>query len=267
MKLAFMTANYVAEALQYRPGLEWGAYQEETFRKFHSASFGYEFERLVDRIKQLGFDALELWVAHLDPVQATPEMIRTAVSMLERYELQVVSYTPSFRTPHTGKDEIKKIYETAKAIGAPVLANGFHPSNASAIFELGRQFRIKYGIENHPEKNAQEVLSQIDGFVPWIGSTLDTGWFATQGFDPVRAVQELKEHLVHVHLKDVVAAGSHDSCALGQGIVPVADVISELKAINYQGALTIEHEPMDHDPSDEVRESLVYVKKLLNGDL
>jgi Sugar phosphate isomerases/epimerases len=267
MKLAFMTANYVAEALQYRPGLEWGEYQEETFRKFHSSSFAYEFERLLDRIKQMGFEALELWVAHLDPIQATSEMIQTAVSLLERYEMQVVSYTPSFRTPNAGRDEIKKVYETAKAIGAPVLANGFHASNASVIHELGKQYGIKYGIENHPEKNAQEVLQQIEGFAPWIGSTLDTGWFAMQGYDPVQAVQELKEHLVHVHLKDVVSAGGHDSCTLGQGIVPISDVIRQLKAINYQGALTIEHEPMDHDPSDEVRQSLIYVRTLLNGGL
>ncbi|WP_127491465.1 sugar phosphate isomerase/epimerase family protein [Paenibacillus glycanilyticus] len=267
MKLAFMTANYVAEALQYRPGLEWGAYQEETFRKFHSASFAYEFEQLLYRIKRLGFNALELWVAHLDPLQATPEMIKTAVGLLERYELEVVSYTPSFRTPHTGKEEIKKVYETAKAIGAPVLANGFHASNAPVIYELGKQYGIKYGIENHPEKNAQEVLSQIEGFAPWIGSTLDTGWFATQGYDPVKAVWELKDHLVHVHLKDVAAAGEHDSCELGQGIVPIADVISHLKAIHYQGALTIEHEPMDHDPSDEVMKSLIHVRQLLNDNL
>ena len=38
-----------------------------------------------------------------------------------------------------------------------------------------------------------------------IGATVDTGWWATQGYDPARAIEELGEHVVHVHLKDVRA--------------------------------------------------------------
>jgi L-ribulose-5-phosphate 3-epimerase len=265
MKWAFMTANYVAEALNYKPGLEWSAYQAATYQKFHSAAFAAEFERLLERIKELGFDALELWVAYLDPYKATVEMLDTAIRLLQSYKLEVVSYTTSFHVPNMPVEEMRRAFETAKALGAPVLANSFHPSNAATIFELCGQYAIRYGIENHPEKNAQEVADQFHSFRPRIGATLDTGWFGSQGYDSITAVRELNDSIVHVHLKDVRQVGGHDSCTLGQGIVPVAGVLQQLKEVGYQGFLTIEHEPFDHDPTEEIRESLTYVQGLLEA--
>ena len=47
---------------------------------------------------------------------------------------------------------------------------------------------------------------------------------------------------------------------LGDGIVDIKGVLSVLKEINYQGAFTIEHEPHDYDPTEEVKESLKRVK-------
>ncbi|WP_337101095.1 sugar phosphate isomerase/epimerase family protein [Paenibacillus sp. YIM B09110] len=263
MKVAFMTANYVAEALDYKPGLEWGVYQAATSRKFGNAGFASEFERLLERIKELDFDAIELWVAHLDPFTATAEMLDAANRLLRSYKMEVVSYTASFHIPYMPIEDMKRAFETAKALGAPVLANSFHPSNAAAIYELCGQYDIQYGIENHSEKNAQEVINQFNSCRPRIGATLDTGWFATQGYDPIRALQELKDSIVHVHLKDVLYVGGHDSCALGQGIVPIEGVLRKLEEIGYQGYLTIEHEPYDHDPAEDIRESLAFVRGLL----
>jgi L-ribulose-5-phosphate 3-epimerase len=83
---------------------------------------------------------------------------------------------------------------------------------------------------------------------------VDTGWWATQGYDPVRAIAELDGHIAHVHLKDVLHAGEpHDTCRWGNGIVDVEACVRALERIGYSGALTVEHEPEDHDPSDEIR--------------
>ena len=38
------------------------------------------------------------------------------------------------------------------------------------------------GLENHPQKTAQEVIDIVAPFAPWVGSANDTGWFATQGY-------------------------------------------------------------------------------------
>ena len=61
--------------------------------------------------------------------------------------------------------------------------------------------------ENHPEKSPQEVLALIGDADDVLGAAIDTGWWATQGYDPVQAIRDLRERLFHVHLKDVEAAG------------------------------------------------------------
>ena len=58
---------------------------------------------------------------------------------------------------------------------------------------------------------------------------------------------------MHVHLKDVRAVGEpHDTCVWGEGVVDVEACVRALQRPGYDGVLTIEHEPEDHDPSDEI---------------
>jgi sugar phosphate isomerase/epimerase len=154
----------------------------------------------------------------------------------------------------------EEVFRIAKVIGAPVLASGFHPSNRPMLAELCQLHDIKFGYENHPEKSMGEVMRLIGEYARWIGSTLDTGWFATHGVDPVKAVDELRPHLVHVHLKDILAAGSHDSCAVGDGIVDAAGMLSALPRAGYQGSITLEHEPYDGDPMPAMTRSLAFVR-------
>jgi L-ribulose-5-phosphate 3-epimerase len=60
---------------------------------------------------------------------------------------------------------------------------------------------------------------------------------------------------VHVHLKDVRAVGEpHDTCVWGEGVVDIEACVRALQDIGYDGYLTIEHEPEDHDPSEEIVE-------------
>lgn len=260
MTFAFMTANYVAKELNYTDSLDWGKCHQATVEAFHGTSFSTKFEELISGVKELGFDAIELWVAHLDPVKATPEMIEQALAILDKYKVNIVSYTAGFGQPGVSREDAVKIFETAKAIGAPVFAQGFHPDNGPLVKELAEIYKIKMGLENHPEKTPQEVIDKVSPFAPWVGSAIDTGWFATQGYDPVQAVYDLKDYLVHVHLKDIKAAGAHDTCALGNGVVDIKGVMKALKEVGYDGPMTVEHEPHTYDPTEEVKLSLDRVK-------
>lgn len=262
IKWAFMTANFVARELNYEmDGLsDWGKAHSATVEAFHGDNFEVKFEELVKDIKACGYDALELWVAHLDPLRATPEMIDSVLQILARYEMEVPSYTAGFGEPGAERESVVKTFETARKLGASCLAQGFHPANGVLVKEIASTYSIKMGLENHPEKTPQEAIEKVKDFAPWVGIAYDTGWMATQGYDPVQAVDELKDYLVHVHLKDVLAVGVHDTCALGDGIVDIKGVLQKLKDIGYSGAITIEHEPPNFDPSDDVRLSLERAK-------
>lgn len=256
MQWAFMTANYVAKELNYENSGDWMTCHEATVQAFHGPQFAAKFEELITLVKESGFNAIELWIAHLDPLKATPEMIQQANEILDKHGVSVISYTAGFGKPGVSEEEATRIFETSKAIRTPVLAQGFHPDNGPLVKKLASQYNIRAGLENHPEKTPQEVIEKVGPFSPWVGSALDTGWFATQGYDAVKAVHDLKEYIVHVHLKDVKAEGAHDTCTLGDGIVDIKGVLAALKEINYDGPITIEHEPHFHDPTDDIKESL-----------
>jgi L-ribulose-5-phosphate 3-epimerase len=256
MHWSFMTANYVGQALGYADNRDWMANHRATVEQFHGPAFAERFEALISGVKAAGFDAVELWVGHLDPLIATPEQVATAREILDRHGLPAISYTAGFGQPGISREDATRIFETAAALGAPVLAQGFHPANGPLVAEFSKRYGIRMGLENHPQKSAQEVIDTVAPFAPWVGAAIDTGWFATQGYDPVRAIYELHPYLVHVHLKDIRAAGAHDTCAFGDGIVDIRAVLRALKGIGWNGPISVEHEPYDYDPTDECIESL-----------
>ncbi len=111
---------------------------------------------------------------------------------------------------------------------------------------------------------AAELLEQIgtdhDGV---IGATVDTGWFGTQGYDAAQAIRELGDNVFYVHLKDVRAAGAHDTCAYGDGVVPIEECVRALAEIGYTGPISVEHEPEHYDPFPEVLRSRARLVELL----
>ena len=117
-----------------------------------------------------------------------------------------------------------------------------------------RERGVTLAIENHPERTPAEVLAKIEAGGGTVAATVDTGWWATQGYDPVQAIEELGAGVAHVHLKDVRQVGEpHETCAWGEGIVDVEACVRALLRIDYAGFYTVEHEPEDRDPSEEIR--------------
>lgn len=258
-----MTANYASKESNYQlKGLEeWGKGHQATSRAFHSSAFAEKFEEIVVLAKISGFDAIELWAAHFDPFLITPQMLSNARSILKKHGMKVVSYAAGFGKPGTTREEAMKVFETAHALGARCLAQEFHPDNGPVVIETAKEYGIRMGLENHPEKTPQEAIEKVKDFSPWVGIALDTGWFATQGYDPVKAVYELQDYLVHIHLKDVEAFGGHDTCALGNGAVDIRGVLRALNEIGYRGNISIEHEPFDYDPTEDATISLIRAKE------
>lgn len=254
MRISFITANYVAREVGYRLNpFSWGAADRATVEAFHTPQFDRKFDELCRLVKEAGFHNIDLWVAHLNPFVASPSMVRDAASILRSHGLTVVAYTGGLGRPEMTRADAVKVYETARAIGAPLLGVGLHPTNAALAYELGKEYGIKYAIENHPEKSPQELLARIGDYSEVIGVTQDTGFWGMFGYDAVTATHQLKDHLLHLHLKQVrqTPDGWH-SCAYDEGVVDIEGVVSALREIGYQGAISVEHEPANEDPMPAV---------------
>lgn len=267
MQWVFTTANYVARELNYS-GVslkDWKRCSDATVQAFQGASFSGKFEQLLHDIKGMGFDAIELWVGHLHPTVATPALIRIARTLLDKYEMEAVAYTAGFGVPGITRERAIPSFEIAKALGVKMMAQACHPENKAVVEALCAEYRIRFGHENHPEKSPDEVRRIVEPFNGWVGACIDTGWFATHGCDPAQAIEELRDVIVHVHLKDILSVGEHVTCTLGDGIVPVRNVLAALHEIRWPGPISIEHVSMEEDPANAVIESLRRVKSIWSG--
>ncbi len=250
--ISFMTANDVARHTGWQMR-GWGHGDRTTNDHFRPLeTYGERFEELLVRIRGLGFDTVDVWGAHLSAAWATDEHVAAAGEALARHGLTVTSYA-SWLGHEPG--EIERACEIALALDAPLIGAG--ASDLDAAIPILRERGVRLGIENHPEKTPAELAAKIERGSDVLGATVDTGWWGTQGYDAARAIEELGDRVLHVHLKDVLAVGEpHETCPWGRGIVPVEECVRTLQRIGYAGAISVEHEPETYDPSEDCREML-----------
>jgi sugar phosphate isomerase/epimerase len=248
--ISFMSANFIARESGYRLTGGWMAGDRATNARFAPLeNFEVLFAELLGDVRRMGFEALDLWTAHLNPAWATPEHIAIARRLLGEHQIQVVSLAGSFGKT---RDEFLAACRLAAALEVGLLG-GTTPllfSDQSFIAGALREHGLKLGYENHPEHNGREVLSKLgDANSDCIGGAVVTGSVATVGGDAAVAIQELVGRIFHVHLRDVPGAGLEDSCRVGAGVVPFLACLRALQDQGYRGALSVEHEPESFDPT------------------
>lgn len=264
--ISFMTANYVARQVNYHMTDGWGQGDTASNAYFQPiATFAKRFDEYMTDVVAMGFDAVDIWTGVLNPAWATDDHIRAAKDSLDRHQLNVASIAGGFGAT---RDELEASCKLAVALDTTILGGNaalLATDRASAI-DILTTYDVKLGIENHPEKTPEEVLAKIgDGGNGHIGTAIDTGWFGTQGYDAAKAIEKLDGHLLHIHLKDVRAAGAHETCKFGDGVVPVEECVQTLQRLGYDGPMCIEHEPDYYDPTEECVASFKMVKDWLAG--
>jgi len=262
MQISFVSASYVCDAIGY-PGVQfnWGEAEQVTTER----ATPQVFAELLDRLKPARLDAVEVWKAHAGPWTWKLADFVALRQLIEQRGLSVVSFASGLGDAREDLDRTEVTFQAARALGAPVIADWIDRDMAAKIYPLCRKYGIKIGVENHPEKTAAELLETIRGYENWIGVTIDTGNMAAAGGDPVQAIYELQGHIIHVHFKDILPDGGHRCCALGKGVVDVKGIVKALKAIGYDGPLSIEIETGDHDPTEEIIESAQAIRSLLSS--
>lgn len=153
-----------------------------------------------------------------------------------------------------------------------------------ACFELSRyadSIKAHFAIETGPETSAV-----LKGFLDGLGScgvgvNLDpANLVMVTGDDPVQAVYNLKDYIVHTHAKDGIKLKDSDpeviygiiedviqqgdvfkELPLGEGNVPFEKYLAALEDIGYKGFLTIERE-VGADPCADIGKAVAFLQKL-----
>lgn len=111
--------------------------------------------------------------------------------------------------------------------------------------------------EFQPNQDGQIVYDELLGRTS-LKMELDTYWAYHAGKDPLHMMEQLKDRLVAIHLKDGLMDG--EGKPLGQGTAPVAAV--HRKAAEMGLMMIVESETCKPDGITEARECMEYLRSL-----
>ena len=190
----------------------------------------------------------------------------------------------------------KRILDLAKELGTNIVTThiGVVPADPThdrykvmqeACFQLAQyadSLDAHFAIETGPEE-AKTLKGFLDGLhSTGVAVNLDpANLVMVTGDDPVQAVHNLKDYIVHTHAKDgkrlfvkdpeivyglktepVTSDPSFIELPLGQGAVDFPAYFKALDDIGYKGFLTIEREVGD-DPEGDIRLAADYIRSLI----
>ncbi len=106
-----------------------------------------------------------------------------------------------------------------------------------------------------------ELMQHIDS--PAVGMNFDVGHAYCVGDDPARTIPRVAKWIRHFHLEDIAATRVHQLLIPGTGAIDFAATLRAIRAIGYDGWLTVELYPYVEDPDGAARRGRDFLLPLL----
>jgi sugar phosphate isomerase/epimerase len=259
MKIGVVTACWVFRLSEYDASTPWG----EAQGRFEKQWSPEALDRLLGEIKEMGFDWVELWRATTGFERWDDDQLGAVRDSLARHEVTLASYCVGGIEPDS---DIEGLFTYGKKLGAPMCTGALSSEDlettAPRLARVAEKLDMSYGIENHGPgtvADPDEILKLAARYPGRIGACPDTGIYYRGGDDPLAAVEAVKDITIHTHLKDIDETGS---CGVGEGELPMADIIRTLRDAGYEGVYSVEREGQG-DPAALLRRSATFIREAL----
>jgi len=270
-------------------------------------SFRLPTQEAIARAASLGADGLQMYAVSGDtsPENLTPEKRRELRNLVESHGLCFSALCGDLGRGFGNSelnpsliDKSKRIVDLALDLGTNIVTThiGVVPESpehprfqimAAACRELAEyadSVGAHFAVETGPEKSdcLRRFLDTLNS--KGVGVNLDpANLVMVSGDDPVKAVYELKDYIVHTHAKDGVILVKTNpeyiygplpmpeelrsrelfrEVPLGNGSVNFPAYLRALDDIGYKGYLTIEREVGD-DPAADIAAAIKFLKKII----
>lgn len=100
---------------------------------------------------------------------------------------------------------------------------------------------------------------------PGVGLNFDMGHFFCVGEDPAALIRRFGSRALHYHLEDIAADRVHFHLPPGEGAMEYGSVFSALRDIRYDGWITIELYPFQHDAPAVARKAHETIRPYLQS--
>lgn len=264
MNIGTITCSYFMRIYGYqRPeNFNWGAMTDRYRAEFKQD----DFLKLAAEIRDLGYNGIEIWEPNFSHMVYSVEEAAAMKAKLNAMGFNSIAYCIGGWGAGDEK-QVEPAYRFAKALGARVVAGCIIKEGTKALLDevdrCGKQYGLKYAIENHPEPNLQspEDVAAVIGQYETIGANLDSGIYNQQGYDILAAADLFGDKIYHVHYKDTVVGG--EGCLpLGTGDAPLAELLLKLRDRGFEEMISVEFE-FAGDPTPGLAESYAFIEKVL----
>jgi sugar phosphate isomerase/epimerase len=106
-----------------------------------------------------------------------------------------------------------------------------------------------------------EFMQHIDS--PAVGMNFDIGHSYCVSDEPATTIPRVAKHIRHFHLEDIAATRVHHHMVPGEGAIDFASCFKAIRAMKYDGWITIELYPYIDDPDQAARSALARVQEIL----
>jgi len=202
------------------------------------------------------------------PMTDSPDAIRATRAKIEAAGLTIMG--GGTITLKNDPAQIRKAFEYARHGGFPLIVAAPEPAALDAIEQAIEEFDIKVAIHNHgPEDKSfpapQDAYKLLKGRDPRFGLCMDIGHATRAGVDPVATVDECRDRLLDIHVKDLRSKTDRDSqCEVGKGVFDIPGLFRALVRTGYAGHVGLEYEINASDPRVGIRESFAYMRGVLD---
>ncbi len=201
-----------------------------------------------------------------------------------RYKTELDQRALRYAAPHVVLADLKDvsgIIEYSQAMGGQdVCSSGLlqwnersaadYRASASVLNERGRQLReadihlhyhnhdFEFEAVNGSTSGMDILLHELDFDV--VDLCLDVGWVWRAGLDPVQWMQQHRDKIGYLHLRDFAG---EESVALGQGSMDLKPIVTTIDALPNVRWIVVEQDPTSPDPLRSMSESRAYLREQL----
>ncbi len=242
--------------------------QAYTFRLF-------TFAQALDKIDSCGLRYVEIFPGQIIGDGST-EKVGPLLSEAGRKKMKALAKNKNINIAAFGvvgakdAEEWENVFKFAKDMGIPVISVEPSDEHLDIVSNLCDKYQIRAALHNHPTPskywNPDVVVVALNNRSPYMGASADVGHWMRSGLNPVECLQKLNGRIYHVHFKDLNEFGNkkaHD-VHWGTGELPINEFLTELKRQNFKGMISAEYEYNWKSNKDDVKESVVNFRKLVD---
>ncbi len=174
-----------------------------------------------------------------------------------RRDIQLYAFGVAF---YDTEEDWKRFFAFSKAMGIHTVTCEPKLDQLDLVEQLALKYNIEVAIHNHPNPSVyadpDTLEMALKGRSPIMGVCADIGHWKRTGNDPVETLKRFNGRIKVVHMKDL--SDKLEDTTWGTGVLPVKEVLEELKKQDFRGLVSVEYENYGASQLDDIVKSLEY---------